>query len=42
MEEALMILPRRLRHLRLDHAPEMRTGSGIIGPSRLDLRFDAA
>lgn len=42
MEEAFMILPQRMPHLAVDAAPEMRTGSGIIGPMRLDLTFDAA
>lgn len=42
MEEALLILPGRLPHFSFESTPEMRTGSGIIGPIRLDIRFDAA
>ena len=42
MEVALTILSRRLPNLSLGAEPEMRLGTGIIGPSRLDLRFDAA
>lgn len=42
MEEALVILPQRLQNLSLVQEPEMRTGTGIIGPVRLDLRFDPA
>ena len=42
MEEALIILSRRLTRLTLDAVPEMRTNTGIVGPVRLDLSFDAA
>jgi cytochrome P450 len=41
MEEALMILPRRLRNLRLLEEPTWRNGTGIYGPQRLQLAFDA-
>ena len=42
MEVALQILARRLRHFVVDGDPDMRTGTGIVGPARLDLQFDAA
>ena len=42
MEEALVILSRRMTNISLDTEPEMRTGTGIVGPLRLDVRFDAA
>jgi cytochrome P450 len=41
MEEALRILPTRLRNLRLDGEPVWREGTGIAGPSVLPLAFDA-
>lgn len=42
MEEALRILPTRLRNLRSDGEPEWRQATGISGPTRLPLAFDAA
>ena len=39
MEEALRILPVRLRDLRLDGEPRWRTGTGIAGPDELPLAF---
>jgi cytochrome P450 len=42
MEEALRILPRRLRGIRLDSEPTWRTGTGISGPSTVQLGFDRA
>jgi cytochrome P450 len=40
MEEALRILPIRLRHLHLDGDVEWRTATAITGPWRLPLAFD--
>jgi len=42
MEEALRILPARLRDVALDGEPEWRIGTGITGPTVLPLRFDPA
>jgi len=42
MEEALRILPARLRNVALDGQPEWRVGTGITGPTSLPLRFDPA
>jgi cytochrome P450 len=42
MEEALRILPRRLRSIRLDAQPSWRENTGISGPSHLPLAFDPA
>jgi len=42
MEEALRILPGRLRDVRLDGQPSWREGTGISGPSHLPLRFEPA
>lgn len=42
MEEALGVLPRRLRDLRLDGQLSWREGTGITGPSHLPLRFRPA
>jgi len=42
MEEALRILPTRLRNLRLDDEPSWREGTGISGPTHLPLAFDPA
>ena len=41
MEEAFAILLRRLPNLRFGGEPTWRTGTGIAGPTRLPLRFDA-
>lgn len=42
MEEALRILPGRLRGMRLDGQPSWREDTGISGPSYLPLRFEPA
>jgi cytochrome P450 len=42
MEEALRILPTRLRNVRLDGEPIWRTGTGISGPTALPLAFEPA
>jgi cytochrome P450 len=42
MEEALRILPGRLRDIRLDGQPSWRQGTAISGPSHLPLRFEPA
>jgi cytochrome P450 len=42
MEEALRILPRRLRNIRLESEPAWRMGTGISGPSTVPLAFDPA
>jgi cytochrome P450 len=39
MEEALTVLPRRLRDLRFESDPVWRVGTGILGPSELALAF---
>jgi cytochrome P450 len=40
MEEALRVMPARLRDIRLDGQPSWRQGTGITGPSYLPLRFE--
>jgi hypothetical protein len=40
MEEALRILPSRLRNVRLDGEPIWRAGTGITGPTVLPLAFE--
>jgi cytochrome P450 len=42
MEEALRVLPSRLRNIQLDGEPSWRQGTGITGPSHLLLRFKPA
>ena len=40
MEEALRVLPARMRNVRIDGEPIWRLGTGITGPTELNLRFD--
>lgn len=40
MEEALAILPQRMRNLRVIDEPVWRTGTGIYGPTQLKFGFD--
>lgn len=42
MEEALRVLPGRLRDIRLDGQASWREGTAITGPSHLPLRFEPA
>jgi hypothetical protein len=42
MEEALRLLPGRLRDIRLDGQPSWREGTGITGPTQLPLRYQPA
>ena len=42
MQEALPVLARRLRDVRLDGEVGWRPRTGIFGPTELPLRFDAA
>jgi cytochrome P450 len=42
IEEALRVLPGRLRNIQLDGQPSWRQGTGISGPSHLPLRFQPA
>ena len=42
MAEALALLARRLRDIRLDGEVTWRAGTGIVGPTSLPLAFELA